>query len=146
MLPLSKEGPLLYQLPRRKHSGKRVVPAMISTAPSGRDGTGLTRRRIVIAVEVRDSQGKTRVEKALIDSGAEENCVRQSLAIDCGWNLTSKETIGLATLDRRQVWTYGLHNINITATDSGDHTESSRHDFIACDFGGIDTAIILGYL
>ncbi len=49
---------------------------MISTAPR-RDNRGADseRRRLVITVEVTDDRGKKRTERALIDSGAEENCI-----------------------------------------------------------------------
>ncbi|KFY32474.1 hypothetical protein V493_00164 [Pseudogymnoascus sp. VKM F-4281 (FW-2241)] len=55
---------------------------MISTALSRRDNTGTIRRRLVIAVTVQEEGGRARVERALIDSGAEENCYLWLAAID----------------------------------------------------------------
>ena len=57
----------------------------------------------MIAVAIKDSEGKVRIERALIDSGAEENCVQQTLVLDCGWEPTSEESSGLATLDGKEV-------------------------------------------
>ncbi len=126
-------------------SGKRRVPAVISTAPSRRDEKERARRRLVIAVAIKDSEGKVRIERALIDSGAEENCVRQTLVLDCGWEPTGEESSGLATLDGKEVWTYGIHDLPISATDSGGELRTSQHAFVACDFEGLDVNLILGY-
>ena len=54
--------------------------------------------------------------------------------------------MGLATLDRKEVWTYGNYDIDIKATDSEERTETHRHSFVACDFDGIDMNLVLGYL
>jgi hypothetical protein len=43
------------------------------------------------------------------------------------------------------VWTYGAHDLPITATDSGGESRTSRHTFVACDFEGLDINLILGY-
>jgi hypothetical protein len=99
----------------------------------------------VIAIAIEDGEGKVRIERALIDSGAEENCVRQTLVADCGWKPTGEESGGLATLEGKEVWTYGVHDLPITATDSGGESRTSRHAFVACDFEGLDVNLILGY-
>lgn len=99
----------------------------------------------VIAVEVADNQGKQRTERALIDSGAEENCIRQSLALECGWIPNRENGAGLVTLDGKEVWTYGTHNLPIATTDSIGDTRSMSHRFMACDFEGLDVNLILGY-
>ena len=99
----------------------------------------------MITVEITDVQGKVRMERALIDSGAQENCIRQALAVDCSWEVADKRNVGLATLDGKEVWTYGNYDIDIKATDSEDRTETHRHSFVACDFDGVDANIILGY-
>lgn len=125
--------------------GKWGVPAVISIAPSRRDDTGTARRRLVVAVTVRDKEGEARVERALVDSGAEENCIRQALVAECGLRPTTQGGTGLATLDGKEVWTYGVHHLPITATDSGGETRTSRHIFVACDFDGLDVNVILGY-
>jgi hypothetical protein len=118
---------------------------MISVALSRRDEMERKRRRLIIAVAIRDAQGVVRIERALIDSGAEENCVRQALVADCGWQPTGEESGGLATLEGKEVWTYGVHDLPITATDSENHTKTHRHTFVACDFEGLDVNLILGY-
>jgi hypothetical protein len=64
---------------------------------------------------------------------------------DCGWEPTGRESGGLATLEGKEVWTYGVHDLPITATDSGGESRMSRHAFVACDFEGLDVNLILGY-
>jgi hypothetical protein len=119
---------------------------VISTAlRRDQNGQQAERRRLVVAVELTDAQGRTRTERALIDSGAEENCVRQSLAVECGWSPTTEERAGLATLEGREVWTYGVHSIALQATDSVGETRAATHRFVACDFDGLDVNLILGY-
>ena len=99
----------------------------------------------MISVELTDAEGSTRTERALVDSGAESNCVLQTLVVECG--LTPKvKDIDLATVEGKEVSTYGIHSLNLTATDTYKTTKSHRHDFVACDFdipGGI--TIILGF-
>ncbi|KFZ00320.1 hypothetical protein V498_00155 [Pseudogymnoascus sp. VKM F-4517 (FW-2822)] len=127
--------------------GKRRVPAIISTAPRRRDDTGADpeRRRLVIPVTVTASDGTERTERALIDSGAEENCVRQTLAVECGWRPQGGQERGLSTLEGREIWTYGTHNLEVKATDSAGEARADRHRFVACAFEGLDVNIILGY-
>lgn len=125
--------------------GKRGVPAIISTAPSRWDERGLIRRRLVIAVTVNDEEGHARIERALVDSGAKENCIRQTLVAKCGWRPTGQEGPGLATLDGKEVWTYGVHHLPVAATNSGGETQTTQHAFVACNFKALDVNIILGY-
>ncbi|KFY32325.1 hypothetical protein V493_00304, partial [Pseudogymnoascus sp. VKM F-4281 (FW-2241)] len=89
---------------------------------------------------------RARVKRALIDSGAEENCIRQALVAECGWGPAAQQESGLTTLDGREVWTYGIHHLPITVTDSRGETRTTRHTFVACDFEGLNVNVILGYL
>ena len=102
------------------------------------------RLRIVISVQITDAEGKTRTERALIDSGAEGDCIKQALAVECKWT-PQKDEIGLATLDGKEVITYGNHDIPLTATDSEGTTKTHRHSFVACDFDIPGVSIILGF-
>ena len=107
-------------------------------------GEQVERQRIVIAVQITDAIGKTRTERALIDSGAEENCMQQALAIECGWEPKDSQ-IKLATVEGKEVVTYGTHSIDITTTDSEKTTKTHRHDFVACEFDVPDISMILGF-
>lgn len=123
---------------------------MISTAPSRRDPEGAlatqsARRRLVIAIQVTTADGAVKTERALIDSGAEENCVRQSLVVECGWIPSGEGDTGLSTLEGREVWTYGAHHLQITVTDGVGASATALHRFIACAFEGLDVNVILGY-
>ncbi|KFY17373.1 hypothetical protein V491_05014, partial [Pseudogymnoascus sp. VKM F-3775] len=147
----SKPAPNPGQCPRCRSTAHRLancpegVPAIISTAPSRRDEEGLIQRRLVIAITLSDEEGHTRTERTLIDSGAEENCIRQALVAECGWRPSGRGDPGLATLDGKEVWTYGVHDLPITTTDSGGETQTTRHSFVACDFEALDVNVILGY-
>jgi hypothetical protein len=81
----------------------------------------------------------------LIDSSVKENCVQQTLVADCRWKPIDEESSGLATLKGKDVWTYGVHNLPITAIDSRGGLRTSWHAFIACDFKGLNVNLILGY-
>jgi hypothetical protein len=102
------------------------------------------RMRIIISIQIQDIEGNTRTERALIDSGAEENCVKQALVTECGWT-AQDDDISLATVDGREVMSYGTHNIETTGTDSENTTKTHRHGFVACDFNVPDVTFILGY-
>ncbi len=143
MLQMSEEGAHILRVPRA--SRKWGVPAMISTAPSLRDEDKKDRRRIIIAITIVDALGNPRVGRALIDSGSEGNCIRQSLAVECGLEATAEPTGGLATLEGRDIWTYGVHNFYLTATDSEGRTKTDQHQLVACDFVGLDVNLIFGY-
>ena len=51
----------------------------------------------------------------------------------------------LATVEGREVLTYGRHEINLAATDSEGTTKRARHSFIACDFDVDGVSMILGF-
>jgi hypothetical protein len=55
---------------------------VISTALNSRAERGANQKRIVISVNIRDANKKRKTERALIDSGAEENCIWQSLVVE----------------------------------------------------------------
>jgi transposase InsO family protein len=103
------------------------------------------RLRLVISVEVKGADGGTRTERALIDSGAEANCINQSLAVDCGWKPNPDLAEGLTTVDGRQIWSYGQHNLPVKATDTGNATRTVRHSFVACNLELGGPEILLGY-
>lgn len=65
--------------------------------------------------------------------------------MECGWAPKSEHQGGLATLDGKEVWTYGVHHLPLSATDSAGRTETRWHNFVACDFQGLDVNLILGY-
>ena len=99
---------------------------------------------MVISVQFKDAEGGTRTERALIDSGAERNCVQQSLAVECDWKAI-EDGLSLAIVEGKEVVTYGSHDIGITATDSENTTKTHRHGFVACDFDIPDISFILGF-
>ena len=53
--------------------------------------------------------------------------------------------MALATVEGREVLTYGRHEVNLSATDSEGTTKGRRHSFIACDFDVDGVSIILGF-
>lgn len=99
----------------------------------------------MIPIKVVTAGGTERIERALIDSGAEENCVRQTLIVECGWEPQREAGAGLTTLEGREVWTYGVHELEVGATDSEGCSWAACHRFVACAFEGLDVNIILGY-
>ena len=105
---------------------------------------GSSRQRLAISVTIQDAHGETRVERGLIDSGAEENCVSQTLAMSCGWTPVD-DGIRLATVEGKEVLTYGRHSIDLAATDSKGNTESNRTSLIAVDSMVDGIEFILGY-
>lgn len=124
---------------------------MISTALRRRDDDEAEpqdnpkRRRLVVSVRVVAADGTERTERALIDSGAEENCIRQALVVECGWSPKGGADTGLSTLEGKEIWTYGTHQLDIGATDSMGSSKTARHRFVACAFEGLGVNLILGY-
>src|ERR1700739_4986914 len=102
VLHLRQEGPHCTELPR---SGKRQSSGLIASVDLSphqggryRDKHGAPQLRLVFRVSVRDSQGRTRTERALFDSGAEANVVSQRLVKECGWE-ASREMAPLQSID-----------------------------------------------
>ena len=91
-------------------------------------------------------QGKVRLERALINLGAQENYVQQALTIDYSQQVANKRNIGLAILNKKEVQIYRSYNINIKVTNSKDYIETYQYLFIVYDFNRININIILGYL
>ena len=99
---------------------------------------------MVISVRVSSAEGGTEEVQALIDSGAEQSCVKQSLAIRHNWESKDAQ-FQLATVEGKEVVTYGISNIGLVVTDSEGTTKPHRHDFVACDFDIPDVSLILGF-
>jgi hypothetical protein len=100
---------------------------------------------MVITVRVKDKDGKWRSERALVDSGAEANCISQTLAIECGYESLEELREGMSTINGEEIYTYGIHDINIETTDSESTTKSFRHPFVAIDFDVRGVDLVLGY-
>ncbi len=120
---------------------------VISSAPVRRDERGAKqeRSRLVIAIQVTAADGTPRAKRALIDSGAKENCVRQALVVERGWEPEKGADTGLSTLEGKEVWTYETHWLDMGATDGAGTSRTARHRFVACGFDGLDVNLILGY-
>ena len=146
MLSLQRKGLYCYLLPLAK--GKRTSPPVISTAHTrAKDGTQPTsQRRLVITIFIPNNNGNRRSERAFINSGAEANLINQTLVKDAGLQPLVGTIEGLSTIDGKELWNYGVYEIDIKATDSGNATESFRHPFVAVDFSLRGVNIVLGYL
>lgn len=98
--------------------------------------------RLIIDVSVEDQDGELRIEKALLDSGAEANVVSQRLVKECGWK-ESGASPPLQSIDHKPIFVYGLHSIKVGASDSVGQSRTQRHDFAAVDLEAY--SMVLGY-
>ena len=98
--------------------------------------------RLVIDVLVKDQDGRLREEKALLDSGAEANVVSQRLVKEYGWE-ESGTPPPLQSIDHKPIFVYGLHSVEVGASDSGGQSRTQRHDFAAVDLEAY--SMVLGY-
>ena len=96
-------------------------------------------------MKINDIGGKTRIERALLDSGAEGNCMKQLLVIECGWTPLDN-SIKLAIVEGKEMVTYGIYNLKIVITDSKGAIKSLRYDFMVYNFDLPDISFILGFL
>jgi hypothetical protein len=73
---------------------------------------------MIISVRVY-SQNGWRTEQALVDSGAEENCMVQSLAVDCEWpSLPDYPPMSLRAANGEIIYAYGVYNLKLSCNDS----------------------------
>ncbi len=64
--------------------------------------------------------------------------------VESGWTAVSND-IELSTVDGREVLSYGMHTLDVSAADLEGKTKACRHNFIACKFDIPDITFILGY-
>jgi transposase InsO family protein len=83
-----------------------------------------------------------RTVNALIDSGAEENFISQSLVVEMGMH-AQRDSLGVHTIDGHTVRVYGRHTSRITAVDSHGVSRSTDQTFLASDIRRYD--LILGW-
>ena len=97
----------------------------------------------MIPVQLQQHDGTTRVVEALVDSGAEVNCISPLLAKELRWRLAASSPRTIKGIDGREVISFGTYHTNIGVTDSLQRTK--QHD---CDFFAIDSeehSLVLGF-
>lgn len=72
----------------------------------------------MIPVRLQSSDGKPRTVDALVDSGAEVNCITPTLAKELGWVLDETPTRTIKGIDGREVMSFGIFRQQIAVTDS----------------------------
>ena len=99
---------------------------------------------MIITVEIKSENGKTRMERALVDSGAQRNLVAQQLVKEVGW---SEGVTGpkLESVDGSDIFVYGNHQIELQATDTINRSITALHDFSAVDLKVPGVSMVLGY-
>ena len=128
-------------MPRTKEAGKRARPAVVALVHTAEGKAPET--RMVIEVTIKTRKGGRRV-RALVDSGAEANCVKRRLALDMGIPSTLRAT-PLSSPEGRRIHSYGDCVLGVTAEDTlGDRREADVH-FASCDFDLNHVDMILGF-
>ena len=98
----------------------------------------------MIDITLKTKNGGRRV-KALVDSGAEANCVKRRLALEMDVPLLNEGATPLASPDGKRIYSYGDCIFKVAAEDSlGDRRECDVR-FASCDFDLDDVDVILGY-
>jgi hypothetical protein len=93
-------------LPRAKEIGKRERPAVIALVYTAKGEE--QRTRMVINVFIREGKEEQKV-KALIDSGAEANCIRQRLTQEMMIPPLGTRPTALMTPEGGRIHTYENH-------------------------------------
>jgi transposase InsO family protein len=124
-----------------EEAGKRQRPAVVSLVHTARAEKEKT--RIVAEVILKGPKGE-RKAKALMDTGAEANCIRRHLAVDMELGTVGKTPTSLITPSNGSITTYANHQISVTAIDTYGGRRDSEELFVSCDFDMGDIEIILG--
>ncbi len=130
-------------MPRTKETvGKRQRSAVIALVHTADGEIGRTRMVIDIALKAGTEERRAR---ALVDSGAQANCIQRRLALQMDLVKLGDGVTQLASPEGRKIYSYGDHLVRVAATDTTGERRGADVRFVSCDFdlGGID--VILGY-
>jgi Reverse transcriptase (RNA-dependent DNA polymerase)/RNase H-like domain found in reverse transcriptase/Integrase zinc binding domain/Chromo (CHRromatin Organisation MOdifier) domain len=99
---------------------------------------------MVVEITLKTENEERRVS-ALVDSGAEANCIRRSLALQLDLPVLADRVTPLASPEGKKIYSYGDHSIRVAATDTlGDRRETDVR-LVSCDFDLAGVEVILGY-
>lgn len=97
---------------------------------------------MVIEVELYKDKKPVKL-RALIDSGAEKNCISQLAVADHNWE-PERASIQLCTVDGADILSYGNHDFYTVSIDSGKAKRTHLQEFIACNMEVEGFDLILG--
>ena len=99
---------------------------------------------MVIEIMLKSAKEERRV-RALVDSGAQANCIQRKLALEMDLVRLKDGSTQLASPEGRKIYSYGDHLVRVDATDTLGERRGADIRFVSCDFDleGID--IILGF-
>ena len=105
-------------------------------------GDETDRTRMVIEVVLGKAGRKI---KALVDSGAEANCIRQRLALQLDIVPITGRRTALAAPNGSRIFSYGNVQVSVGSTDTTGVRRDHATELVSCDFdlGGVE--IILGH-
>ena len=99
---------------------------------------------MVIEIVLKTGTEERRV-RALVDSGAEANCLKRRLAVEMNAPVVGGGTTPLVSPDGKRIYSYADHIVTVTAEDTqGDRRDNDTH-FVSCDFELGDIDVILGF-
>ena len=99
---------------------------------------------MVIEVMLKTGKEERRV-RALVDSGAQANCIQRKLALQMDLTKLKDGITQLASPEGQRIYSYGDHLVRIDATDTLGDRRGADVRFVSCDFDLGDVDVILGY-
>ena len=99
---------------------------------------------MVIEIMLKSAKEERRV-RALVDSGAQANCIQRKLALEMDLVRLKDGSTQLASPEGRKIYSYGDHLVRVDATDTLGEQRGADIRFVSCDFDLEDIDIILGF-
>ncbi len=97
---------------------------------------------IDVVLKVRNEERRVR---ALVDSGAEANCIKRKLVLEMDLPVALGKPTPLITPGGNRIYAYGNHIVRVAAKDTLGDRRDADVCFTACDFDIEGVDIILGY-
>ena len=129
-------------MPRTTKARKRrrpIVVALVDTRGEGKEET-----RMVIEVTLKVGKEERRVQ-ALVDSGAEANCIQRKLAVEMNIPESPGGTTRLISPSGGAIYSYADHTVRVAATDTQGDRRVADVPMVSCDFDLGEVGLILGF-
>jgi hypothetical protein len=101
------------------------------------------RKRLVVTARLRSPAGEARAVEALVDSGAEVNCISPRLATELRWQLDKMPPRTIKAFDGNELLSFGVYKQSILVKDSLQREKKQDCTFYAVQSS--EYAMVLGY-
>jgi hypothetical protein len=101
---------------------------------------------MIIQVELLTGEAKEKRRiRALIDSGAEANCIKRTLALELDLPVLPGRPTVLASPEGKRIYSYANHVTTLSAVDTQGERRGHKVELVSCEFEMPGVDIILGY-